>query len=39
MALTNKVKSKNSENRGKKQLKELKFYNYYKKKGYIDDNY
>jgi hypothetical protein len=39
MALTNKVKPKNSENRGKKQLKELKFYNYCKKQGYINDNY
>jgi predicted DNA binding protein len=38
MALTNKVKPKNSENRGKKQLKELKFCNYYKKQGYIDNN-
>jgi hypothetical protein len=39
MALTNKVKPKNSQKRGKKQLKELKFCNYYKKQGYIDDNY
>jgi hypothetical protein len=39
MALTNKVKPKNSERRDKKQLKELKFYNYYKKQGYINDNY
>jgi hypothetical protein len=39
MALTNKVKPKNSEKRGEKQLKELKYYNYYKKQGYINDNY
>jgi hypothetical protein len=39
MALTNKVKPKNSEKQGKKQLKELKFCNYYKKQGHIDNNY
>jgi hypothetical protein len=39
MPLTNKVKPKNSKKRGKKQLKQLKFYNYYKKQGYTDDNY
>jgi hypothetical protein len=39
MALTNKVKPKNSEKRGKKQLKELKFCNYCKKQGHINDNY
>jgi hypothetical protein len=32
MALTNKVKPKKSEKRGKKQLKELKLCNYYKNK-------
>jgi hypothetical protein len=39
MALTNKVKPKNSEKRGKKQLKELKYYKYYKRQDYINDNY
>jgi hypothetical protein len=39
IALTNKGKPKNSEKRGKKQLKELKSCNYYKKQGHIDDNY
>jgi hypothetical protein len=38
MALTDKVKPKNSEKRGKKQLKELKFCNYCKKQGHIDES-
>jgi hypothetical protein len=38
MALANKVKPKNSEKRGKKQLKESKYYNYYKKQDHTNDN-
>jgi hypothetical protein len=38
MALINKVKPKNSEKRGKKQLKESKYCNYCKKQGHTDDN-